>query len=183
MLQSNTHFSESLLVHFRRAEVLREEALDYLTFDLNFRQLCDLELLLNRGYYPLMGYFGREEYEHVLENMSLKDGTVWPIPITLDIDNKRAEKISVGDKIALNDQEGFLLAILTVTDLWQPDKTQEAKLVYGTSDAKAHPGLPICTMKPATGMWAGRLKVSAARFIMTSSISGYHLRRLCAASL
>lgn len=151
MLQSNTHFSESLIVHFRRAEVLREEALDYLTFDLNFRQLCDLELLLNRGYYPLMGYLGREEYEHVLKNMSLKDGTVWPIPITLDIDNKRAEKVSVGDKIALNDQEGFLLAILTVTDLWQPDKTEEAKLVYGTSDAKAHPG--VAHLYNETGDW------------------------------
>ena len=83
--------------------------------------------------------------------MTLKDGTVWPIPITLDINSKRAEKLSVGDKVALNDQEGFLLAILTITDLWQPDKSEEARCVYGTDNADLHPG--VSHLYNETGEW------------------------------
>jgi|SaaInlV_200m_DNA_3_1039701.scaffolds.fasta_scaffold155118_1 hypothetical protein len=43
-------YSESLLVHFRRVESLKEAALDYPSISLNKRQLCDLELLLNRAW-------------------------------------------------------------------------------------------------------------------------------------
>ena len=49
-------YSESLIVHFRRAELLRVEAVGLTSIDLNSRQLCDLELLLNRGFYPLVGF-------------------------------------------------------------------------------------------------------------------------------
>ncbi|MDH5299617.1 MAG: hypothetical protein OEV91_11420, partial [Desulfobulbaceae bacterium] len=58
-------YSESLLVHFRRSEALRQEAREYPAIDLNQRQLCDLELLLNRAFYPLRGFLGREDYESV----------------------------------------------------------------------------------------------------------------------
>ncbi len=141
MLSSSTEFSESLIVHFRRAEQLREEAVHLLSIDLNVRQLYDLELLLNRGSYPLNGYLGQADYTQVLETMRLGDGSVWPIPICLDIDEALAEKVSGGQRIALNDQEGFLLAILTVGEVWKPDKLKEAQAVYGTTDFQLHPGV------------------------------------------
>lgn len=141
MPQESRQFSESLIVHFRRVEVLREEALQCVSVDLNFRQLCDLELLLNRGFYPLSGYLEKDDYDSVLTDMRLTDGTIWPLPINLDVSQKVAEKLSVRERIALNDQEGFLLAIMTITDLWQPDKKAEAKSVYGTDDELAHPGV------------------------------------------
>lgn len=134
-------YSESLLVHFRRVEKLREEALDYQSIDLSSRQLCDLELLLNRGFFPLGGYLDSKEYKAVIETMRLVDGTVWPIPICLDIDAQTADKLRVGTQVALNDGEGFLLAIMTVQDIWQPDKKKEAFAVYGTDDPSAHPGV------------------------------------------
>jgi sulfate adenylyltransferase len=77
--------SENLLVHFRRIEDLKNQALDYPSIELNSRQLCDLELLLNRAFYPLKGYLNRQDYESVLDTMRLADGTVWPIPICLDV--------------------------------------------------------------------------------------------------
>lgn len=141
MLHGNNQFSESLVVHFRRVEILRDEALTCLTIDLNSRQLCDLELLLNRGFYPLDGYLGEADYDSVVTGMCLTDGTVWPIPICLDVDENFTQKIAKGQRIALNDQEGFLLAILTVSDVWQPDKQKEAISVYGTDDADQHPGV------------------------------------------
>lgn len=137
----NQDYSESLLVHFRRVEALRAEALDLLTIDLGSRQLCDLELLLNRGFYPLAGYMGKTDYMSVLQTMRLEDGTVWPMPIYLDVSEALAGSLRVGERVALNDQEGFLLAVLTVEDIWQPSKTAEAKAVYGTDDATVHPGV------------------------------------------
>ena len=76
-------YSESLLVHFRRVESLKKDAVDYVSIDLNRRQLCDLELLLNRAYYPLMGYLTKSDYDSVLDQMRLSDGTLWPISCTL----------------------------------------------------------------------------------------------------
>lgn len=134
-------YSESLLVHFRRVEAIREEALDCPMIDLSGRQLCDLELLLNRGMYPLNGYLNQADYDSVIDTMRLVDGTVWPIPICLDLGEKRASQLSKGMRVALNDQEGFLLAILTVEDIWQPDKKKEAQSVYGTDDPGLHPGV------------------------------------------
>ncbi len=134
-------YSESLLVHFRRVEKLREEAQDYQSIDLSSRQLCDLELLLNRGFFPLNGYLGSKDYNAVIETMRLADGTVWPIPICLDVDDKTADKLKVGARVAINDGEGFLLAILTVQDIWQPDKKKEVLSLYGTDDRTAHPGV------------------------------------------
>ena len=134
-------YSESLVVHFRRAEVLRNQALELMSLDLNERQLFDLELIMNRGFYPLTGFLGNDDYLSVLHNLSLTDGTVWPVPVCLDVSETFARSVQPGQLIALNDQEGFLLAILTISDIWKPDKKEEAETVYGTSDTSEHPGV------------------------------------------
>ncbi len=135
------HYSESLVVHFRRAEVLRNQALELVSLDLNERQLFDLELIMNRGFYPLTGFLGKDDYHSVLHDLSLTNGTVWPVPVCLDVNETFARSVQPGQLIALNDQEGFLLAILTVSDIWKPDKKEEADLVYGTTDGTMHPGV------------------------------------------
>ena len=147
----SSEFSESLIVHFRRAEQLRKEAVDLLSLDLNMRQLCDLELLLNRGFYPLNGYLNQQDYNCVLEGMRLSSGEVWPIPVCLDVRDATAAKLATGQRVALNDQEGFLLAILTIGDVWQPDKIHEAEAVYGTIDPQQHPG--VKSLLRQTGGW------------------------------
>ncbi len=134
-------YSDTLLVHFRRAEELRSEALSLTSLSLSPRQLCDLELLLNRGCYPLHGYMNEAEYRSVLQNMALLDGSIWPIPVCLDICGQFADKIREQQRIALTDQEGFLLAILTVNDIWRRHKKDEAVSIYGTDDASQHPGV------------------------------------------
>jgi len=144
-------YSESLLVHFRRVEALRAEALDYKSIDLSSRQLCDLELLLNRGLFPLGGYMVQEDYNSVVDTMRLVDGTVWPMPICLDVNKQTADSLGVGERLALNDSEGFLLAILTVEDIWQPDKKMEAASVYGIDDPAVHPG--VMHLYDRVGSW------------------------------
>ena len=69
-------YSESLLVHFRRAEQLRAEAVQLPALDLNQRQLCDLEGLLNRAFYPLNGFLCQADYASVVQEMRLADGSI-----------------------------------------------------------------------------------------------------------
>ena len=128
----NDH-SESLLVHFRRLEKLKKDASRYFSLDLNGRQRCDLELLINRAYYPLTGYLERKDYETVLDTMRLANGTVWPKPICLDVTEETSKSLSPGQSVALRDEEGFMLAVLTVSEIWKSDKNREAIAVYGAS--------------------------------------------------
>ncbi len=115
-------------------------ARDYASWDLTPRQICDLELLLNGAFSPLEGFLGKADYDGVVENMRLADGTLWPIPITLDVSEAFAEGLEAGQKIALRDQEGVLIATLEVADVWTPDKAAEARGVFGSED-EAHPGV------------------------------------------
>lgn len=107
---------------------------------LTQRQLCDLELIMNGGFSPLNTFMNRADYERVVNEMRLSDGTLWPMPITFDIQAKHLEKIKEGSEIALKDPEGFLLAYLNVEEIWQPNKWLEAEKVFGTKDF-AHPGV------------------------------------------
>ncbi|MEJ2514191.1 MAG: bifunctional sulfate adenylyltransferase/adenylylsulfate kinase [Gammaproteobacteria bacterium] len=122
------------------AEQEKVAALELPSWDLTPRQICDIELLLNGGFSPLEGFLERADYESVLSQMRLEDGTLWPIPVTLDVSEAFAEGVSAGDRIALRDQEGVLLATMDVTDIWRPDKNAEAEAVFGTTD-EAHPGV------------------------------------------
>jgi sulfate adenylyltransferase len=150
-LREASLYRESLLVHFRRIESLKQTARDLPYVDLGRRRLCDLELLLNRAFYPLDGYLDREDYESVLDNMRLADGTLWPMPICLDVPEEIAGVLEPGGQLALRDEEGFMLAVLTVRDVWQPDKRREALAVYGTEDPEKHPG--VHGLFERTGPW------------------------------
>ncbi len=134
-------FAESLLVHFRRAEYLKKECIVFSSIGLNSRQLCDLELLLNRAFYPLEGYLNQGDYQSVLDRMRLANGTVWPVPICLDVEARCAEALEPGQQVGLRDEEGFMLAVLHIEEIWQPDKRREALAVYGTDDPDRHPGV------------------------------------------
>jgi sulfate adenylyltransferase len=122
------------------AEQEKLAARDYPSWNLTDRQLCDLELLLNGAFSPLDGFLGRADYESVLSAMRLANKLVWPIPINLDVSEEFAAKLHEGDRVALRDPEGVLIATMQLSDRWQPDKTHEARTVYGTDD-EAHPGV------------------------------------------
>jgi len=111
-----------------------------LAWTLTNRQICDLELILNGGFAPLEGFLNKEDYENVLKNKRLENGSLWPIPVTLDVTEKFADNIGNEEEIILKDKEGFSIAILTVADIWIPDFERESILVYGTNDP-LHPAV------------------------------------------
>lgn len=130
----------NLLVSKERAQELKVQSMNFPSWDLTPRQLCDLELLLNGGFSPLAGFMTSEEYEAVLQGMRLPSGLLWPIPVVLDVSEELAHELSPGKPLALRDPEGVLIAVLHVQDIWRPDKEKEAQLVYGTTSSE-HPGV------------------------------------------
>jgi len=139
------------------AAALKREAAVWPAWDLSQRQLCDLKLLLNGGFSPLEGFLGEDDYDAVLERMRLADGTLWPIPITLDVSAKFASGLQRGDRIGLRDPEGFLVAAMTVESIFEPDRAREAKAVLGTTDP-AHPGVDYLLHQTHPVYLGGRLQ-------------------------
>ncbi|BGP55961.1 hypothetical protein JCM8202_005103 [Rhodotorula sphaerocarpa] len=110
---------------------------------LTERQLCDLELIMNGGFSPLEGFMGKEDYESCVETLRLKDGSLFPMPITLDVSQAQVDslKLAEGTRVTLRDaRDESPLAILTVSSIYQPNKSNEAEKVFGADD-KAHPAV------------------------------------------
>ncbi|MEE8108140.1 MAG: bifunctional sulfate adenylyltransferase/adenylylsulfate kinase [Gammaproteobacteria bacterium] len=121
-------------------ESAQQKAHELKSWDLSARQLCDIELLLCGAFSPLEGFLNRADYDSVLKKMRLADGTLWPIPVTLDVSDQFAGDLKTGDEIALRDHEGVLIATMAIEDIWKADKKAEAKKVFGTTDEK-HPAV------------------------------------------
>jgi len=146
-----------LCVPEERLKELRESSRAWPSWDLTPRQLCDLELLLNGAFSPLEGFMGSADYQKVCSEMRMADGTLWPIPIVLDLPEEFAGKMGSGATIALRDPEGVMLAVLHVEDVFRPDREAEAQAVYGTTNPE-HPGVAGLTLKTHPCYVAGRLE-------------------------
>lgn len=147
----------NLLVGQKRARELKKASAAYIDLDLNQRQLCDLELLMNGGFSPLKTFMNKADYESVCRTMRLKDGNLWPLPITLDVNDTFAHLLKPGVKIALRDPEGVILAVLTVDEIYRPDIKKEAKLVFGTTDT-LHPGVAYLLSQTEPNYISGKLE-------------------------
>lgn len=115
-----------------RQQLLEEVASkSYKSLTLTERQLCDLELILVGGFSPLTGFLNQDDYESVVNTMRLKNGLLWPIPITLDVAADFAKSVNVGEKIVLVDlRDKTPLALLTIESIYKPNKELEAKNVF-----------------------------------------------------
>lgn len=146
-----------LLVADAEAAALKTASRDWPSWDLTPRQLCDLELLLNGGFSPLEGFLGRADYERVCAELRLADGTLWPIPIALDVTEAFARNVTAGSRVALRDPEGVMLAVIEVEDVWQPDRSVEAERVYGARNV-AHPGVDVLLNHTGPVYLGGRVR-------------------------
>lgn len=135
----NFHIPE-LFAPTKDLKKLKIEAANLVSWDLTQRQCCDLELLMNGGFYPLNGFLNEKDYFSVLKNMRMADNSLWPIPINLDVSKIFAKDLKINQKISLRDPEGVILAILEISDIYTPNKEKEAELVFGTNDI-AHPSV------------------------------------------
>ncbi|MCS7182853.1 MAG: bifunctional sulfate adenylyltransferase/adenylylsulfate kinase [Thermoanaerobaculum sp.] len=131
-----------LLVDEGRRQALWPQLVHWPSWTLTPRQLCDLELLACGAFSPLTGFLTEEDYRGVVARMRLTTGLLWPVPVTLDVPQEVAESLAPGQPLVLRDAEGLPLGILHVHSRWQPDREEEARLVYGTS-SREHPGVRV----------------------------------------
>ncbi len=148
---------KNLYLDSEAAEAEKVKAQRLRSWDLTERQMCDIELLLNGGFSPLEGFMGQADYDSVLENMRLADGTLWPMPITLDVSEAFAADASPEEVIALRSPEGHLIATMEISDIWRPDKVREAERVFGAND-EAHPAVAYLHRQAGDVYLGGKLK-------------------------
>ncbi|HBL25670.1 MAG TPA: adenylyltransferase, partial [Acidobacteria bacterium] len=147
-----------LLVTPERAAELKAASRDWPSWDLTPRQICDLELLLNGGFSPLTGFMSKADHDSVCATMRLANGTLWSIPILLDVPQDFAGKLQAGSsQIALRDPEGVMLAVLHVEEIWEIDRSASAQATFGTLDKK-HPGVAHLLDKTHPVALAGRVE-------------------------
>jgi len=103
---------------------------------LTGRETCDLEMLSNGAFSPLRGFMSECDYNNVLDEMRLSDGTLFPIPITLSTDDPT--NLKIGGDIALRDSKNDLLAIMNIAEIYEWDRERFAVAVAGTTDPR-HP--------------------------------------------
>jgi sulfate adenylyltransferase len=117
-------------------EELREQANHYPTIQISDRSLHDLELLAVGGYSPLDRFMGKADYQRVLTEMRLADGTLFPMPITLTINKEDLPTSS--EWVAIRDSRLNLIAVMKMEEVFTWDPIREQRLVLGTTDSR-HP--------------------------------------------
>jgi len=126
-------------VHFSK-EYIRNSV------ELSKLELSDLELIANGAYSPLEGFMEKKDYDSVVEKMRLSNGLPWSIPITLAVDPQKAKQLKIGETINLI-HENTIYGVMTVKEMFRPDKKVEADKVYRTNDPK-HPGVKKLFERP-----------------------------------
>jgi sulfate adenylyltransferase len=115
---------------------LRARAGTLPSIQLTDRAVCDLELLATGAFSPLDRFLGRSDYDRVVAELRLADGTLFPIPVTLPIE--RTDALQLDREIALRDSKNNLLAILLIEEIYEWDPDEFGRQVLGTTDAR-HP--------------------------------------------
>jgi sulfate adenylyltransferase len=124
---------------------------------LSAKQACDLEMIAIGAFSPLEGFVNEADFKRICTDMRLADGTVWPIPITLAVDDAVKDTLSVGGQAALHHSDGTLLAVMDITEIYPHDRDLEIPNVFRTAD-EAHPGVKA-VMEEGSWCVAGPLHV------------------------
>lgn len=147
-----------LLVGRERAVELERRAPDWPDRFLTERQRCDVELLATGAFSPLTGFMDSADHAEVCERMRLADGTLWPMPVTLDVDDETLRRAESCGHLALRDSDGHLLAVLALEGAWRVDAASEAQAVFGSCDP-AHPSVDQLLHRTHRWYVSGRLEV------------------------
>lgn len=147
------------LINLIASAEVREEAFRHAnclpSIQLSPRSMCDIELLAVGAFSPLDRFMGKADYECVLEEMRLANGTLFPIPMTLPVADRQG--IEQGKDIALRSPKNELIALLTIEEIFDWDLQREASLVCGITDSRH----PLVAEMASWGRWyiSGPLKV------------------------
>lgn len=120
--------------------------------DLDDRQVCDVELLMQGGFSPLTGYMDENDYLSVVNNMRLENGLLFGLPVVFDTND---ERVVPGKRILLKHQH-IPIAVFDVTSKYVPNKALEAKKCYGTTSIE-HPAVSMITTERGKYYCGGKI--------------------------
>lgn len=163
-----------LVVSPERAGELERAAAHWPDRVLTERLQCDLELLACGAFSPLTGFMDEEDHRGVCERLRLADGTLWPMPVVLDVDEPTLRRATAAGRLALRDGQGHLLAVLEPRSAWRVDPGSEAEAVFGKCDP-AHPSVHRLLNDTQPWYVAGPLEV-LPRAVHTAGREGADLR-------
>ena len=123
-----------------QVQALREEAKGLPQIVISPRQISDAHMIAQGAFSPLQGFMGHEDYNSVVKDMRLANGDLWPLPVTLAVDSHQALGLKEGTRIALAQDGGDIVGVLSLTGKFRRDKEEEAQKVYRTLDTQ-HPGV------------------------------------------
>ncbi len=128
--------SDLLIQDPEEKEALKVYAGSLPYIQISSRSFCDLELLATGAFSPITTFMGEKDYHRVVGEMRLSDGTFFPIPVTLPVEE--FEGLALDKEIALRGPQNEILAILNVEEIYRWDYKTEAQNVYGSLDTR-HP--------------------------------------------
>ena len=128
------------MVNGADADALRAEAASLPTITLSDKQACDLEMIAIGAFSPLEGFVGPEDFRSICTSMRTADGTPWPIPITLAVDDEVKATLAEGGRAAMIHSDGTLMGVIDIESLYEHDTALELPSVFRTED-EAHPGV------------------------------------------
>ena len=120
--------------------------------ELDERQLCDVELIMQGGFSPLNGYMDEADYKSVVEDMKLSNGLIFGLPVVYDTND---ERVVPGQKVLLT-YKGANIATLEVESKYVPNKPLEALKCYGTSSIE-HPAVLMITTERGKYYCGGKI--------------------------
>lgn len=130
-----------LLLKGSELAAAKEKAASLPQVKMTSKESSDLIMMAMGAFSPLDGFMKKADYQGVVENMEMADGTLWPIPVTLAVDSDEAADLEEGQEVALVDDENEgVMGIMKIEEKFSYDKDNEAQKVFGTTETE-HPGV------------------------------------------
>ena len=148
MIPPHGHTLVDRIVDEDRSDALRDECEDCEVVTLDQNLLYDFDNIARGVYSPLQGFMSRNDYRKVVSDMTLEDGTVWPLPIVLDVSPEKANRIGPGERIALQGPDGDMVGLMDVDSVYRYNADRMCRQLFGTTDDD-HPGVATVRAKDA----------------------------------
>ena len=128
---------------------------------LDVAQQVALELIANGAYSPLEGFMGPQDLEAVLSDMTLADGTDWPVPVFLDVAERVARDLPARGTIALAEESGRPIGLMELAAIHSHDAARISAALHGTTDSRHGGAAAVLASRP--GLLAGRVNLFGHR--------------------
>jgi sulfate adenylyltransferase len=126
----------NLIAPQEQRDELRSRAVCLPSIQISERSACDLQLLACGAFSPLDRFLGKEEHQRVLDEMRLLNGHVFPLPVTLPMNQNAAVRLD--QDVALRNARNEVLGIITAEEIYEWDIAEVSRKVFGTTDPR-HP--------------------------------------------